>query len=100
MQRHLETSGERTCPTGGTHRTGIFNVGRFADAEIDKLDEREMDDFEVLMEAIDRDLFQWLTGEQPVPPNYDTAIFRRIKAFYEIPVADRPGVDGPRTRSL
>jgi len=76
-------------------------LGRFADAEIDRLDEREMDDFEVLMEAIDRDLFQWLTGEVPVPDEYDTGIFRRIKAFYDIPVEDRPDVHGvsPESRS-
>ena len=69
-------------------------LGRFADAEIDKLDETEMDDFEMLMEAIDRDLFQWLTGEVEVPADYDTGIFRRIKAFYDIPVEDRPDVNG------
>lgn len=57
-------------------------LGRFADAEIGTLDDAEMDDYELLMEAQDRDLFQWLTGEVATPDNYDTPVFRRIKSFY------------------
>ena len=63
-------------------------LGRFADALIHDLSDAEMDDYEILMEAQDRDLFQWMTGEVPVPDNYDTAVFRRILAFY----ADGAGV--------
>ncbi|MBC8131205.1 MAG: succinate dehydrogenase assembly factor 2 [Rhizobiaceae bacterium] len=57
-------------------------LGRFADAEIGTLPDDEMGDYELLMEAPDRDLFQWLTGEAPTPDNYDTPVFRRIKDFY------------------
>ena len=57
-------------------------LGRFADAEIDKLTDDELTEYEQLMEAPDRDLFQWLTGEAPTPPNHDTPIFRRIRDFY------------------
>ncbi|KQT60281.1 MULTISPECIES: succinate dehydrogenase assembly factor 2 [unclassified Aureimonas] len=57
-------------------------LGRFADAQIHDLDDAEMDDYEILMEAQDRDLFQWMTGEVPTPGNYDTSVFRRILAFY------------------
>ena len=63
-------------------------LGRFADALIQDLDDAEMDDYELLMEAQDRDLFQWMTGETETPPNYDTPVFRRIVAFY----ADGAGV--------
>lgn len=57
-------------------------LGRFADAEIDRLGDDEMDDYELLMEAPDRDLFQWLTGEAETPGNYDTPVFRRIRDFH------------------
>lgn len=57
-------------------------LGRFADAEIDRLSDAEMDDYELLMEAPDRDLFKWLTGEAETPDNYDTPVFTRIKNFY------------------
>jgi antitoxin CptB len=59
-------------------------LGRFADAEIHKLDDDEMEVFELLMEAPDRDLFTWLTGSAETPANYDTPVFQRIRSFYEL----------------
>lgn len=57
-------------------------LGRFADSEIDRLSDAELGEYEHLMEAIDRDLFQWLTGEVETPSEYDTAIFRRVRDFH------------------
>ena len=57
-------------------------MGRFADAEIGTLSEPELDEFELLIEVPDRDLFRWVTGEVETPSNYDTAVFRRLRAFH------------------
>ncbi len=57
-------------------------MGRFADAEIGTLTESELDAFEALIEVPDRDLFRWITGEDPTPENYDSAVFRRLKGFH------------------
>lgn len=57
-------------------------LGRFADAEIDRLSDAEMDVYEELMQAPDPEIFKWISGEQPVPGNYDTPVFRRIQEFY------------------
>ena len=57
-------------------------MGRFADAEIGTLPEAELAEFERLIDAIDRDLFAWITGEAELPGEYDTALFRRMKAFH------------------
>lgn len=57
-------------------------MGRFADAEIGTLSEAELDEFERLIEVLDRDLLSWVTGEAPVPANYDTELFRRLKGFH------------------
>jgi antitoxin CptB len=57
-------------------------LGRFADAELRNLLESELDDFEALLEALDRDLFAWVTGEVETPRIYDTLLFRRIVAFH------------------
>ena len=46
------------------------------------LSESELDDFEALLEAIDRDVFAWATGETQTPQAYDTLLFRRIVAFH------------------
>ena len=58
-------------------------MGRFADREIGTLTEAELDDFELLIEVPDRDLFRWITGESETPSNYDTAVFRRLKGFHD-----------------
>ena len=58
-------------------------MGRFADAEIGTLTPQELDDFEHLIEVPDRDLFKWITGEAQTPANYDTAVYRRLKAFHQ-----------------
>ena len=38
-------------------------------------------EFEQLIEAPDRELLAWITGEADVPPDYDTALFRRLRDF-------------------
>ncbi|HDZ71809.1 succinate dehydrogenase assembly factor 2 [Aurantimonas sp. C2-6-R+9] len=65
-------------------------LGRFADAEIDRLTDAELHDYEQLMEAPDRDLFQWLTGETATPANFDTSVFRRIRDFHVVEEEPRP----------
>ena len=65
----------------GMRETDLI-MGRFADAEIGGLSEAELDEFERLIEVLDRDLLSWITGEADVPENYDTALFRRLKAFH------------------
>ena len=57
-------------------------MGRFADADIGALSEAELDEFERLIEVLDRDLLSWVTGEAAVPENYDTELFRRLRAFH------------------
>jgi antitoxin CptB len=57
-------------------------MGRFADAEIDRLTEAELDDLERLIEVPDRDVFMWITDEAPVPDNYATPVFQRLKGFH------------------
>jgi antitoxin CptB len=57
-------------------------LGRFADAQIGNLSESELDDYEFLLEAQDRDVFSWLTGEAEIPSLYDTPVLRKIRAFH------------------
>lgn len=58
-------------------------LGQFADARIGELSDADLADFELLMEAQDRDVFAWLTGSEETPPNYDTPVYRAVKAFHE-----------------
>ncbi|WP_367714755.1 succinate dehydrogenase assembly factor 2 [Nitratireductor sp. GISD-1A_MAKvit] len=55
-------------------------LGGFADAEIDRLSNDEMDQFEAILSVPDTNLFKWVTGEMPVPADYDTPLWGRIIA--------------------
>lgn len=57
-------------------------LGRFADAELARLSDTEMDEFEEILEAIDRDLLAWLTGEAPLPGEFDRPVMRKLMAFH------------------
>jgi antitoxin CptB len=57
-------------------------MGRFADAALAGMPEAELDEFERLIEVPDRDLYRWITGEDEVPANYDTPLFRRLRTFH------------------
>lgn len=53
-------------------------LGGFADSAIHELSEAELDEYEAVLELQDADLLSWVTGERPVPPAHDTAMFRKI----------------------
>jgi antitoxin CptB len=57
-------------------------MGQFADAHIGDLTDAELDVYEALIEVPDRDLFAWLTDAAETPENYDTPVFRKVKAFH------------------
>ena len=58
-------------------------MGRFADDAIAGFSDAELDEFERLIEVLDRDLLSWVTGEAEVPENYDSDVFRQLKAFHQ-----------------
>ncbi|MEX3008941.1 succinate dehydrogenase assembly factor 2 [Hoeflea sp. TYP-13] len=56
-------------------------LGQFADENIDRLSDAQLDVLEALMAVDDRDLVQWVTSEIPVPPEHDTEIFQQVCAY-------------------
>jgi antitoxin CptB len=65
----------------GMRETDLI-MGRFADRTIATLSDPEMTEFERLIDVLDRDLLAWVTGEEAVPPDYDTPLFRRLRDFH------------------
>jgi antitoxin CptB len=55
--------------------------GGFADAHIADMSDGELDAFEKLLELRDQQVLDWVTGAQTPPPDYDTALFRRLRDF-------------------
>lgn len=56
-------------------------IGQFADLRVASFTEQEADIFEALMDVQEPDLMAWITGQQPVPAVYDTALFREMLAL-------------------
>lgn len=57
-------------------------LGRFADAFIERLNDRDLDDYERLTQLPDPELLDWIIGEAPVPAPYDCGVLRQLRAFH------------------
>jgi antitoxin CptB len=54
-------------------------MGQFADARLPDMSDAELDEFERLLDAPDPMALAWITGEAPVPAEYDTPLFARLR---------------------
>jgi antitoxin CptB len=58
-------------------------LGRFADAQLPSLGDRELNELERWLDVPDQQIFAWVNGMEAVPANYDTALFRRLRDFHK-----------------
>ena len=65
-------------------------IGGFARAYSATLTKEEILMFEDLLTAKDHDIYAWINGTLPVPANFDTPLFERLRAF-------RPTIAGQST---
>ncbi|HFQ15951.1 MAG TPA: succinate dehydrogenase assembly factor 2 [Rhodobacteraceae bacterium] len=56
-----------------------YIMGSFLDRHHETLTEAEVDELERLFDVPDQQAFAWVTGVDPVPPEYDTPLFARIR---------------------
>lgn len=56
-------------------------LGQYADQYLAGFTDAQLDEFEQILEVLDRDLLKWVTGESPTPEEYDTPLFRDIIDF-------------------
>ncbi|MCW8953211.1 MAG: succinate dehydrogenase assembly factor 2, partial [Rhodospirillales bacterium] len=64
----------------GMHENDIL-VGKFAEAHIGTLDDRQLGLLETLLEQPDIDLFNWISGRAEVPEKFDCDVLLMIKKF-------------------
>jgi antitoxin CptB len=57
-------------------------MGRFAEVHVGDMTEAELEAFETLMGLPDPDVFAWITGEQPPPTEYETALLAQLRDFH------------------
>jgi antitoxin CptB len=65
-------------------------LGPFADSHVSTFSEVDLADFEILLDQLDHDLYAWITGSAPTPPEFETAVMRQLKAFRpsDVPTGD------------
>ncbi|KAA9368982.1 succinate dehydrogenase assembly factor 2 [Ochrobactrum sp. Sa2BUA5] len=56
-------------------------LGQYADQYLAGFTDAQLDEFEQILEVLDRDLLKWVTGESPTPEEHDTPLFRDIIDF-------------------
>ena len=55
--------------------------GAYADAHLAGLDAAGLDRFEALLAAPDQDVYAWLRGAEPVPPQFDNDVFAGLQSY-------------------
>jgi antitoxin CptB len=56
-------------------------LGQFARAHIAEFDSAELDQYERLLAVGDNEIFDWVSGQVEIPPEADSPVLRRLKAF-------------------
>jgi antitoxin CptB len=57
-------------------------LGRFAVSHLASLSEAELDELERWLEIPDQQIFAWVNGSEPTPPEFDSALFKRLRAVH------------------
>jgi antitoxin CptB len=57
-------------------------LGRFADAHLAALTDAELGELERWLEIPDQQMFAFVNGTEPAPPDVDTPFFKRLRAFH------------------
>lgn len=66
-------------------------LGTFAAESVPTFDSQEMDEYEAILNCETIDIFNFITGKDPVPPSLDTPMMMRLQQFCR----DSPlGIDG------
>src|SRR5437868_5132151 len=64
----------------GTREADLI-LGSFAEMYLAGFDEPRLDQYQVLLDCPDADLFDWIFGRAAPPPEHDTEVTRLLLAF-------------------
>lgn len=56
-------------------------MGQFADQNIETMSESELQEFERLLATPDWEVYAWIVGNKPVPPNYAGPVLDQLLTF-------------------
>jgi antitoxin CptB len=64
----------------GTKEADLL-LGSFAEANLAGFSSADIACYEELLDQNDADLWDWMTGQAEPPPEHDTGVMRRLRAF-------------------
>jgi len=56
-------------------------LGTFAERHLDVMTDAQLDRYDALILTPDLDLYDWIVGRKPVPPEYDHDIMKLLQEF-------------------
>lgn len=56
-------------------------LGGFLKENIDLLSDQELKQFEKILSAKDHDIYAWITGNLPLPEEFDLPVFQKLKEY-------------------
>ncbi len=83
MQEELEMRRRRLryrARHRGTKELDLF-VGNFAERHLHAFDGGQIERFEAILEQDEHDIYRWLTGQEPVPPEHDNDVMALLLNF-------------------
>lgn len=66
----------------GTREIDLL-LGKFADAHIPSMEATALAQYDRFLNNSDPDIYNWITGQEPVPPAEDNAAVQLLLAFYK-----------------
>jgi len=71
----------------GTRESDLL-LGSFADRHLEGFSAEQLDRFDRLLGSSDPDLYNWMTGREPVPGDHDHDVMKLLKAHKFSPRTD------------
>jgi antitoxin CptB len=56
-------------------------LGPFADTHAHGMSEAQLTAFEALLDQTDHDIYAWILGSEPTPPEFDNDLMASLRAF-------------------
>jgi antitoxin CptB len=66
----------------GTREIDLL-LGTFAEAHIPRFNEEQLAAYDRFLKNSDPDIFNWITGQEPVPPAEDNGVVSLLLAFFK-----------------
>lgn len=60
-------------------------MGRYADENLENMSATQMDQFSSMLKQADDEVYTWISGQKPVPEEFDNDIMQTLKSFRMIP---------------